>query len=486
MNDKLCGIALVLGMLLGLGLLAVGCSINPATGKRQLTLVSESQEREMGRQYDQQIVQQLGAYEDPDLQAYVQGLGKRLAASSERPDLPWSFRVVDDPVVNAFALPGGYIYVTRGIMAHLNSEAELAAVVGHEIGHVTARHSVNQMSKAQLAQLGLGVGAILAPERMDSFGGLLQTGVGLLFLKYSRDDERQADDLGLRYLMRGGYNPWPMAEVFGLLEAVSASGGGGRAPGWLATHPAPENRREWAQRAIPALGQDLANRPVRREEYLDRIDGMVYGEDPRDGFFRESRFLHPRMKFQLAFPEGWTLVNQRSVVGALSPDKDAIVQLTLSAEGSARGALDKFFAQQGVTRTDGGRGSIHGLPTAGAGFTAQTEQGALEGLVAFVEYGGRVFQLTGYAPSARWAARSAAVERSLQSFDGLDDPAVLSVEPRRLRVVRADRATSLAELARRNGATVPVESLALLNQLDETARLEAGQRYKLVTGGPAS
>ena len=156
-------------------LLIVGCSINPATGKRQLTLVSESQEREMGRQYDEQLVQQLGLYEDPELQSYVQGIGRRLAASSERPDLSWSFRVVDDPVVNAFALPGGYIYVTRGILAHMNSEAELAAVLGHEIGHVTARHSVNQMSKAQLAQLGLGVGAVMAPERMDSYGGLLQT-----------------------------------------------------------------------------------------------------------------------------------------------------------------------------------------------------------------------------------------------------------------------------------------------------------------------
>ena len=206
------------------------CAVNPATGKRQLVLISESEEVRLGRENDRAIVAQFGLYDDQELQDYVSRLGRRMAAQSERPDLDWTFRVLDDPLVNAFALPGGYIYITRGILAHFNSEAELASVLGHEIGHVTARHSVNQLSKAQLAQLGLGVGTIVAPEEMDRFGGLAQTGVGLLFLKFGREDERQADDLGLRYLVRTGYDPRPMADVFVTLKRVGASSGGGSNP----------------------------------------------------------------------------------------------------------------------------------------------------------------------------------------------------------------------------------------------------------------
>src|SRR3989442_524033 len=163
---------------------ALGCAVNPATGSRQLMLVSESQEISMGREYDEEVVASIGLY-----------------PTSERPNLPWSFRVVDDPVVNAFALPGGFIYVTRGILAYLNSEAELAGVVGHEIGHVTARHSASQMTKQQLAQVGLVVGSIASSE-FGRYAGLASQALGVLFLKYSRDNERQADDLGLRYMLR--------------------------------------------------------------------------------------------------------------------------------------------------------------------------------------------------------------------------------------------------------------------------------------------
>src|SRR5205823_13800609 len=185
-------------------LVAAACAANPATGARQIMLVSESQEIAMGRDYDRQIVASIGLYPDSALQRYIQQFGMRLAATSERPNLPWTFRVVDDPVVNAFALPGGFIYVTRGILAHLNSEAELAGVVGHGIGHGTARHSASQMSKQQLAQIGLAVGSIASPE-FGRYAGVASAGLGVLFLKFSRDDESQADHLGLRYMRRAAY-----------------------------------------------------------------------------------------------------------------------------------------------------------------------------------------------------------------------------------------------------------------------------------------
>ena len=249
------------------------CAVNPATGQRQLSLMSEGQEIQMGREADPEIVASMGLYPDEDLQAYVQELGEALASRSERPDLPWTFRVLDDPLINAFALPGGYIYVTRGIMAHFESEAELAGVLGHEIGHVTARHSVNQISKAQLAQIGMGVGMILAPE-LQQYEWLASASMQLLFLKFGRDDEHQADELGVRYMGRVGYDPAQLSGVMAMLGQVTREGGGGP-PEWLSTHPNPENREEaileMAETAEVALEPAL----VRRDVYRQLLDGIL-------------------------------------------------------------------------------------------------------------------------------------------------------------------------------------------------------------------
>jgi predicted Zn-dependent protease len=357
-------------------LVGTACAINPATGKRQLVLISERQEIEIGRENDAAISSQMGLYEDEALQAYVQQLGTRLASGSERPDLEWTFRVVDDPVVNAFALPGGYIYITRGILAHMNNEAELAAVVGHEIGHVTARHGVSQMSKAQLAQIGLNVGAIVAPEQAERFGGLAQTGLGLLFLKYGRDDERQADDLGLRYMVGDGYDPRPMADMFDMLDRVSAASGAGRVPGWMSTHPAPVNRRARAESQIASAQRDVSSGKVEQQSFLRRIDGIAFGDDPRQGYFKGSSFLHPDMRFRMEFPDGWELQNMRQAVQGRSAEKDAVVQLTLASAATPEEALAEFFSGSDLRRTGPAMGSISGLRTAGDGFAVETEQGA--------------------------------------------------------------------------------------------------------------
>jgi predicted Zn-dependent protease len=459
-----------------------GCAVNPATGKRQLVLVGEGQEVALGRENDATITAQMGLYEDEALAAYVRTVGARLAAVSERPGLEWTFRVLDDPVVNAFALPGGYLYVTRGILAHLASEAELAAVLGHEIGHVTARHGVSQMSKAQLAQLGLGLGSILAPETMASLGGLAETGLGLLFLKYGRDDERQADELGLRYMVRGGYDPRDMVGVFEMLGLVSASAGGERVPGWLSTHPAPENRRELAAARVAAV--DPAGLVVGEDDYLRRLDGLVFGDDPRQGYFDGQSFYHPELRFRATFPEGWTTRNERDAVRAIADTRDAVVEITLSAASSAESALGQFFEQQGVTRTGPPMSRVHGLPTSGDGFVATAQQGVLEGRVGFVEHGGRVYRLLGYAAQASWPRVERAVRDALGSFDALSDPRRLAVEPGRLRVVRPAGRPTVAELARREGASVPLEQLALLNRLEGAGSTVVPARpFKIVIGG---
>ena len=220
-----------------LGALAVlaACAVNPATGEREFSLVSEGQEIELGRQADPEVAAQFGIVDDAGLQSYVSGIGMRIARDSERPNLPWSFKVVDDPIVNAFALPGGFIYVSRGILAHFDSEAELAGVLGHEVGHVTARHSASQMSRQQLQQIGLGVGMIFS-ETVREYGQLAMVGLQLMNLKYSRGDESESDELGLEYIGRQGYDPEAMIGVFQMLASVSGSGDG-RVPEWQLTHP---------------------------------------------------------------------------------------------------------------------------------------------------------------------------------------------------------------------------------------------------------
>lgn len=203
-----------------IGICALSCGVNLATGERHLNLVGESQEIAMGQQADSQIVASIGLYQNAAIQRYVQQLGANLAKTSERPGLPWTFRVVDDPAVNAFALPGGFIYVTRGLMTYVKNEAELAGVVGHEIGHVTAQHSVHSMSNQQLTQLGVAAGMMIEPK-LQRYGQFLNAGLGLLYLKFSRNDESQADHLGFRYMVRANNDPRQMIHVFDMLNRVT-------------------------------------------------------------------------------------------------------------------------------------------------------------------------------------------------------------------------------------------------------------------------
>lgn len=463
-------------------LTASSCARNPATGGLQLSFISEAREIEMGREYDQQVVAQMGLYPEPALQSYVQELGSRLAAVSERPNLPWTFRVVDDPVVNAFALPGGFIYITRGILAHFQTEAQLAAVLGHEIGHVTARHSVNQLSKQQLAQIGLVIGAVVKPELQD-YLGVASAGLGVLFLKFGRDDERQADDLGLRYMFRSSYDPREMAEVFTMLDRVSAASGGGRTPEWLSTHPNPVNRRGRIEQAIDTLPGDLGALTVNRDGYLGRLDGLVYGTNPREGFFRDGTFLHPELGFQLTFPEGWQTVNQKSVVAGVSPQEDGIIQLTLAQEPSPESAARAFFTQEGVS---GGASetTINGLAAAAGDFSATTENAVLRGQVAFVSHGGQVFRVLGYAEQSRWSSYAAAAGRTIRSFDRLTDRTALDVQPQRLALVRPDRVLTVDQFMQWYPSPASADAVALLNQIPAGGRFPSGSLAKRIVGEP--
>jgi len=465
--------------LLVAALAAGGCAVNPATGSNQLMLVSEAREIQMGQQYDSQVVATIGLYPDAVWQRYLQQLGARLAATSERPNLPWTFRVLNDPAVNAFALPGGFVYVTRGILPYLNSEAQLASVVGHEIGHVTARHTAAEMSKQQLFGLGLAVGS-LASADVAKYAATASQALGILFLKFSRDDESQADQLGLRYLARANYDPREMPAVFVMLDRTGD--GAGRLPEWLATHPTPAHRLEAIDRHIAALPQNFAGTVVSRDAYEQRLSGVIFGVNPREGYFSGARFLHPELRFQLAFPAGWTTNNAAQAVIAVSPEQDAAIELSQAAEASADAAARAFWSQSGLTTGGSVRVSIGGLPAVQGSFAAASEGGTLRGAVVFVEYLGAVYRIVAYAPEARWSAYRAAAEGTLQSFRRLTDPAALNVQPLHVAIVTLARPTTIAQLARERSSPVAAERLAVINQVELQTTFASGRLVKWVVG----
>jgi predicted Zn-dependent protease len=296
-------------------MLGIGCAVNPATGKRQISLVSSGREEQMGREADPAIQAEYGLYGDEAMQRYVDGIGQRIARVSHLPNLTWHFRVLDSPIVNAFALPGGYIYITRGILAYVGSEAQLAGILGHEVAHVTARHTAQQITQQQIAGIGLIAGAIFV-DAFRPYSGLAQQGMGLLFLKYGRDHETQADELGVQYAVKAGYDPRAIPATYATLKRISERTGSSL-PNFLSTHPDPGGREiNTMQLAQAAVGGAPKGLVTGEAEYRERIDGLVFGSDPRQGYFEGNRFYHPDLRFQLIFPDGWQTDNQPSAVVA--------------------------------------------------------------------------------------------------------------------------------------------------------------------------
>ena len=461
------------------------CATNPVTGQRELALISEEQEIAMGQQAAAEVESTLGLVQDTELQNYVQRVGAALAANSERPNLPWRFRVVEDPTPNAFALPGGFIYVTRGMMNLMENEAELASVLGHEIGHVTARHSVQQLSRAQLAQLGLGIGSILSPT-VAQYGDLLAGGLQLLFLKYGRDDERQSDQLGFEYALEAGYDVREMDDVFALLQRIGEVEGQSPLPSWASSHPDPGERVQTAQQRIAALDRPADQLRLGREEYLAQIDGLVFGSNPRDGFFASGRFIHPDLRFTLALPQGWKAQNTPQAVVAQSPQQDAIIQLTLAGTQGPQAAAQQFLSQQGLQAGQSFAQTVNGVPAVASYFAAATEQGTIQGLAAFFGYNGRTYQVLGYAPEGRFSQYDQTFRQVLGSFAPLTDPALLAVQPERMQIVRLTAPATIAELASRYPSSVSADVLAILNQAPSTGTtLPAGSMAKVVVRGGA-
>ncbi|NBB93543.1 MAG: M48 family metalloprotease [Gammaproteobacteria bacterium] len=464
-------------------ILLQGCAVNPVSGDREFVLVSESQEIAMGAQGAESVRQSVGLVDDARIQDYVQALGMSLAVDSERPELPWSFAVIDDPTPNAFAFPGGYIFITRGLMGLMGNEAELASVLGHEIGHVTARHSVAMMTRSQVAQIGLGLGSILSPE-LAEFSEAAAGGLSLLFLSYGRDAERQADDLGFKYALSHGFDVREMPNVFASLQGAGRLAGASPLPNWLASHPDPAERIRRIETRLGNLDQSLSGKRIGRDDYLARIDGMVFGVNPRQGYFEENRFMHPDLAFRIRFPEGWKPQNLAQVVLAGSPDKDAVVQLTLSS-GSPPEAAEKFFSQEGLSAGNLERRPINGLSAVLGRFQAQTSNGQLGGMAAFIAHGERVYRVLAFTPADRLDRYDALFRQTINSFARLTDRKALAMQPDRIAIVRTTRTMTMASFNAQSPSVIDLERLVLINQLSgPDASIPAGARLKRIVRAP--
>ena len=291
-------------------LAGAGCAVNPATGRTELMTVSEKQEVEIGREADKQVRQEQGIYaEKPELAAYVASVGRKIAAKSDRPGVQFQFAIVDSSEINAFALPGGYVFVTRGILGRMCSEDELAAVLGHEIGHVAARHGAAQMSKAQIAQVGLtGISVLSDPQYASALTGLAGVAMNLAMQGYSREDERQADELGVKYATRAGYNPLgaiDLMESFKQLETSEPS----TLQKWFASHPRTSERIRNISQEVAVMKRKnpgALKRPILRDPYIDKIDGILYGEVNNSGYVSGNRYIGVKDAYSLTIPDGWT------------------------------------------------------------------------------------------------------------------------------------------------------------------------------------
>lgn len=482
------GVSKAYALLAVLAVLVVACATNPTTGKREFNLMSEAQEIALGKEADPQIRQEMGVVDDQALQQYVDRVAMPLAKGSERPDLPWTFTVVDSPSVNAFALPGGFIYLTRGIIAHLNSEAELAGVLGHEIGHVTARHSAAQYSKQTGASLGLLLGQIFIPE-LRPFGQIAEQGLGLLFMKFGRDDELEADRLGAGYAAENGWDPQGVPNLLETLGRLNEGTDRKGVPNWMQTHPMPGDRvaliEDTVAKLQAAAQKDLV---VDRAAYLQQVDGVMFGDNPKEGVIRGNAFLHPDLRFQLDFPQQWQIQNAPQQVAARAPSGNAFVflQLVQKPQGSN---LEQVAAgdlgQTGLRFVDGGETTINGLRAFVGTFRGQMQNvGDMVLRSAWIAHDKNVYRLAGLAPVRAYQEVERAIAESLGSFRPLSASEAARIVPNVVDLYAARQGDTWQSIASGPGRKiVPPETLAIINGHAPQEQPRAGDRLKIVVEG---
>ncbi|MEX0661956.1 MAG: M48 family metalloprotease [Balneolaceae bacterium] len=479
-------------LFLSVMLFASACAMqkNPVTGQNRLLAYSWEQEVQIGQEVDQEIIAEYGLYENEVVEAYIEELGEKILAESHmrREDTDEQFRetefyfkVLDSPVVNAFALPGGYVYVTRGLMVHLNNEAQLAVVIGHEIGHVAARHASQRALQQQLGQVAVLGGAILGQELLglpgQSILNLSSQAAQLLFLSYGRDAERESDQLGVEYAAMSEYAAAEGAEFFTSLKRISDQSGQS-IPSMLSTHPDPGEREQ----RIPELAErwkeeGYEQTVLNKESYYDVIDGMLYGENPRNGFVEDGSFLHPELEFQFPVPNDWQLINQSQQVVMLSPAEDAVMIFRIDGESqSAQGSIESFVAQEGIT-LNSDEPTDNGYL---ADVTIEQQEGNLRAIIYAIEFQDRVFRFVNYSTEGSFDNYQSTFTSVPGQLIRVTDEQVLNIEPIRLQLVTTDRSgTFRSFLPSSLPMNIDEEELAIINQVELDEEIEVGTELKI-------
>ena len=466
--------------------LAAACATNPVTGEREISLMSEGQEISIGQENHPQILREMGVYEDPALQRYVSDIGLKLAKSSERPNLPWHFTVVDQPVVNAFAVPGGFIYITRGILAYLDTEAQLVGVLGHEIGHVTARHSAQQYTRQMGGTLGLVALGIFAPGVAQSFGQLGAQALGLLFLKYGREDELQSDQLGAKYAAANNWDPRAVPAFLSTLSRLSEGSEKG-IPNWLSTHPEPGARVEEIQPYVQQLVGPQESFVTDRDEYLRRIDGIIFGDNPEQGIVRGNTFVHPPLRFRIDYPQGWQIQNMPTQVAAKAPNADVFILMQIVGKdpgGDIQQAALGSMQQAGFRPVDGQRTQINGMEAFVGVYQGQIEGGGtVASRAAHIVHNGQVYLIAGLVPPQAFDEADPLFLQTIRSFRTISAAEAESIRPNRVDLYTARQGDTWQSIAERSGGAVTAQTLAIMNNSQTGTQPQPGARIKIVVGG---
>jgi len=464
---------------------AIGCATNPATGRRQLILMSEQDEIQLGRQADAEVRQQMGVYGNAELQRYVERVGMTLVRSSYRGELPWTFAVVNEPAVNAFALPGGFVYVTRGLLPFLRDESELAAVMAHEIGHVDGRHGADAYSRQLLAGGGLAIGGVFLPE-IRPFEGLANAALGLLFLRHSREAELEADQIGIRYASAQGWDPSGMPGLLATLARLDEASGSSRGvPNWALTHPPAADRVTRVQEAVAASRSPSAT-ATNRAAFERFLDGLVFGDSREKGIVRGAEFLHPILRLALRFPAGWDIANADDQVTAVENDTGTIgivLRIVENPSESVERTAQATMTKAGFREVSGQRTRINGLDAYVGTYSALIETRQLAARAAHVQLGGQTYLLAGLAPANELARVEPAFSLTINSFRELSQSEADRIQPDRVdfHVVRGGE--TWESLATSAGGRLRASTLAIMNGYEPTLRPRAGDRIRIVVGG---
>jgi predicted Zn-dependent protease len=460
-----------------LAALALGalCAPAPAPAQRpqpkpEIVLRSAANDEQAGREAAEQVAAEIGLLDDTELAAYVERIGQGLARNAPSGGFRYRFQVVDQDVPNAFAVPGGFVYVSRGLLALANTETELANVIGHEIVHVARRHAAARQALVQ------------------GLPGFFQFAAMAHLAAYGRDQEREADRLGQGLAALAGYDPQGLADFLNSLEwSERLHLGFSRFQGWLDTHPATSDRVAAAAARARTIPFQARAGAAGRPDYLRRIDGLVVGTAASEGVFQEERFLHPELGFSLLFPAGWEVLNTRRAVGAVAPTRNAQVALEFQGRGdNPEQAANEFIAEhqsEGLRVERLQRVAIAGLPAVRAVGRASSPVAPVSVHLTWIAREGSIYRLTGAALGGD--ERLAGIFNNVaRSFRPITPAERRSIRETRLRVVEAAAGESLSALSRRTRNEWDIQQTAVMNGVFADASFAAGDLVKVAVSQP--